>query len=156
MLAVAKRADVASGTVLYHYPKPEDLADAVVDMWMEEADLPDTPDVPESLTLQERADLLVETVFEMYDDDHPAARIYPRSPEHPAMRRLLRFWDDELNTMIGSILGDYLDEADRPLIAAIFGGQFLANLGRRGIQGDELRRAVSRLTVAWLTSQPRR
>ena len=154
MLAVARRADVASGTVFYHYPEPEALADAVVNMWIEEAGLPDAPEVPNDLSLRERADLLVSIVFEMYDDGHPAANIYLRNPQHPAMRKLQRFWDERLSEVISSTLGTHLKEADRPLITAIIGGQFLGSLARRGIQGNELGETVSRLIAAWLTSQP--
>lgn len=154
MLAVARRADVASGTVLYHYPGSEALADAVVNMWIEEADLPDAPEVPDDLALPQRADLLVSTVFEMYDEDHPAASIYLRNPQHPAMRKLQRFWDERLDEVVSSTLGTHLQEADGPIITAIIGGQFLASLARRGIQRNQLREIVSRLIVAWLTSQP--
>ena len=154
MLAVARRADVASGTVLYHYPEPEALADAVVNMWIEEADLPEVPEVPDEPSLQKRAALLVNTVFEMYDEDHPAANIYLRNPQHPAMRKLQRYWDERLGEVVSSTLGTHLQEADRPVITAIIGGQFLASLARRGIQGNELGETVSRLIAAWLTSQP--
>jgi len=154
MLAVARRAHVASGTVLYHYPRPTELADAVVDMWIEEANLPDTPEVPEDLSLQKRADLLVATVFEMLDEDHPAAHVYQRSPQHPAIRKLQHFWDESLSEVASATLGTYMDEADRPIVAAIIGGQFLANLTRRGVPMSELGKTVSRLIAAWLTSRP--
>lgn len=155
MLAVARRAHVASGTVLYHYPEPRALADAVVNMWIEEANLPDAPEVPDDLTLQKRADLLVSTVFEMLDEDHPAAHVYLRSPQHPAMKELQHFWDQRLSEVASSTLGTYMSEADRPVIAAIIGGQFLANLVRRGIPRGELGETVSRLIAAWLTSRRR-
>lgn len=153
MLAVARRAHVASGTVLYHYPEPRGLADAVVNMWIEEANLPDAPEVADDLSLRKRADLLVSTVFEMLDEDHPAAHVYLRSPQHPAMRVLQHFWDERLSEVASSTLGTYMNEADRPVIAAIIGGQFLANLVRRGIPRSELGETVSRLIAAWLMSR---
>ena len=155
MLAVARTADVASGTVLYHYPDPESLAHAVVQMWIEEADLPDPPRVPNDLALPERADLLVTTVFEMNDADHPAASIYLRNPQHPAMRELQGYWDEKLADVIDATLGDYLEGSDKQVVAAIVGGQFLANLARRGIRGDELLGTASHLIAAWLAG-PRR
>ena len=151
MLAVARRADVAAGTVLYHYPEPEALADAVVDMWIEGADLPDPPEVAEELALNERADLLVSTVFEMYDADHPAATIYLRNPQHPAMRKLQHYWDDRLTEVVNSTLGTHLTKTDKLVIAALIGGQFLASLSRRGIHGNELSETISRLIASWLT-----
>ena len=156
MLAVARRADVASGTVLYHYPEPEALADNVVNMWIEEADLPEVPEVPDEPSLQKRAALLVNTVFEMYDEDHPAATIYLSNPQHPAMRKLQGFWDERLDEVLSTTLGPHLKEPDKPIITAIIGGQFLSSLARRGIQGNELGQTVSRLIAAWLTSQPTR
>ena len=154
MLAVARRADVASGTVLYHYPESEALADAVVNMWIEEAELPDPPEVRDDLALPQKADLLVSTVFEMYDEDHPAANIYLRNPQHPAMSKLQRFWEERLDEVVSSSLGTHLQEADKPLVMAIIGGQFLSNLARRGIPENELQETVSRLITAWITSQP--
>lgn len=150
MLAVARRADVASGTVLYHYPNPETLADAVVDMWIEGADLPDPPEVRDDLSLDERSDLLVSTVFEMYDEDHPAAHIYLRNPQHAAIRRLQHYWDERLADVVNTALGTHLRETDKPVIAALIGGQFLASLSRRGIHGDELAETMSRLIAGWL------
>jgi len=154
MLAVAKRADVASGTVLYHYPEPELLADAVVDMWIAEADLPEPPAVPDNLSIHERADLLVSTLLRMYDKGHPAALIYVNNPQHPAMRKLQGFWDERLGEVVGAALGTHMKETDKPVIAAIIGGQFLASLAHHGIQESELAQTVSRLIAAWLTSGP--
>lgn len=150
MLAVARRADVASGTVLYHYPDPEMLADAVVDMWVEEADWPEVPEVAEDLSLEERVDVLLKTVFEMYDGDETAARIYMRNPQHPAMRRARRFWDERLEDVILSTLGSHITEGDKPVISAVVGAHFLATLVRHGIHEDQLGETVSRLMVAWL------
>lgn len=154
MLAVARRAHVASGTVHYHYPEPTALADAVVHMWIEEAHLPDAPEVPDDMTLEKRAEVLVSTVLEMLDEDHPAAHVYQRSPQHPAMKKLQRFWDGRLSEMANSTLGTYMDETDRTVVAAIIGGQFLANLVRRGIPRSDLGETVSSLLAAWL-SRPR-
>ncbi len=154
MVAVAKRADVASGTVLYHYPEPELLAEAVVDMWIEEADLPEPAIVTGDLSIQERSDLLADTLLDMYDRDHPAAPIYLKDPQHPAMRKLLGYWDDRLSHVVDAALGTHMKETDRPVIAAIIGGQFLASLSRHGISENELSSTVSRLIAAWLTSQP--
>lgn len=150
MLAVARRADVASGTVLYHYPEPEMLADAVVDMWIEGADLPEVPEVEAGLSLEARVELLIGTVFQMYDGDETAARIFLRNPRHPAMRRAEAFWNGRLAEVIGATLGSHLTEADKPVIATILGGHFVAGLHRRGIPEDQLGETVARLIVAWL------
>ena len=152
MVAVARRADVASGTVLYHYPEPETLADAVADRWIDQTDWPEVPPIPADTSLEERVDLLLDTVYAMYETARPAADVYRKSPDHPAVSKLQSAWDDQISETISSVLGGHVSDADRPMISAILEGPFLSTLIRYGIQEDQLQGAASRLIVAWLKS----
>lgn len=152
MVAVARRADVASGTVLYHYPEPEALADAVADRWIEEADWPGVPRIPADTPLEQRVDLLLDTVYAMYETARPAAEVYRKSPEHPAVRKLQSVWDDRLSQTISDALGSLVSDDDKSMISAILEGPFLSTLIWYGIQEDQIQDSASRLIVAWLKS----
>ena len=152
MVAVAGRADVAPGTVLYHYPTPDTLADAVADRFIEEADWPEVPQIPAHTSLEERVELLLDTVYAMYETGRPTAAIYRKSPDHPAVMKLRSVWDDQLSHTISKVLGSYVTDEDKPVISAILEGPFLSTLFRYGIHEDQLHDAASRLIVAWLKS----
>ena len=152
MVAVARRADVASGTVLYHYPEPDALADAVADRWIEEADWPEVPPIPTDTPVEQRVDLLLDTVYAMYEAARPATEVYRKSPEHPAVRKLQRVWDDRLSQTISDALGSLASDEDKPMVSAILGGPFLSTLIRYGIHEDQIQDSASRLIVAWLKS----
>lgn len=152
MVAVARRADVASGTVLYHYPEPETLAEAVADRWIEETDWPEVAPIPAETSLEERVDLLLDIVYAMYDTARPVAEVYRRSADHPAVRKLQSVWDDQVSQVITDALGRHVGDSDKPMISAILEGPFLSTLVRYGIREDQLQAAASRLIVAWLKS----
>lgn len=124
MVAIARRADVASGTVLYHYPEPETLAEAVADRLIEEADWPEVPQVSEDMSLETRVELLVETVYAMYETARPASDIYNKSPQHPVMRKVQGVWDGQVRKTITDALGNYVVDDDKPMISAILEGHF--------------------------------
>ncbi len=152
MVAVARRADVASGTVLYHYPDPEGLADAVAERWIEEADWPEVPQMREDGSLKERVDLLLDTIHAMWETARPASEVYNKSPQHPAMRKLQNVWDHQVSQAVTNALGSHVMDEDKPMISAILEGQFLSSLIRHGIHKDQVQHSASRLIVAWLKS----
>ncbi len=152
MAAVARRADVAPGTVLYHYPDPGALADAVAERWIEEADFPEVPQIPGETSLQGRVRLLLDTVYAMYETANAVAEVYTKSPHHPAMRRLQGVWDDQLGRAISDALGSDVIDEDKPMISAILEGQFLSSLIRHGVHEDQIQDSAHRLIVAWLRS----
>ena len=152
MVAVARRADVASGTVLYHYPKPEALADAVAERWIEEADWPEVPQIPADTPVEKRVDLLLDIVYVMYEIARPVGEVYWKSPEHPAVRKLQGVWDDRLRQTISDALGSHVSDEDKPMLSAILEGPFLSALTRYGINEDQIQGAASRLIVAWIQS----
>lgn len=152
MAAVARRADVASGTVLYHYPNPEALADAVADRLIEETDWPEVPQIPDKTSVEKRVDLLLDIVYRMYETARSVSEISEKSPQHPAMRKLRRAWDAQVSRTIPDALGSHVVDDDKAMISAILEGQFLSSLIGHGINEDQIQHSASRLIVAWLKS----
>lgn len=152
MVAVARRADVAPGTVLYHYPEPEALADAVADRLIEETDWPKVPQLSEDTSLEKRVDLLLDIVYAMYETARPVSEVFEKSPQHPAMRKLQSVWDDQVSQIITDALGSRVVDEDKPMISAILQGVFLSSLIRHGIHEEQIQNSASRLIVAWLKS----
>lgn len=152
MAAVARRADVASGTVLYHYRDPQALADAVADRLIDGTDWPSVPRLPEDTSVKKRVDLLLDIVYAMYETARPVSEVSKKSPHHPAMRKLQSAWDKQVSRTIGDVLGAHVVDEDKPLISAVLEGPFLSSLIRHGVHEDQIRNTASRLIVAWLES----
>ena len=152
MVAVARRADVASGTVLYHYPDPEALADAVAERWIDEADWPQVPPMQGDMTLEMRVDLLLDTVYAMYETARPASQVFANSPLHPAVGKLRGVWDAQMSQTIAVALGGRVGDGDKPIVSAILEGPFLSSLIRHGVPEGQIRASASRLIVALLES----
>ena len=152
MAAVARRADVASGTVLYHYPEPEALADAVANRLIEEAAWPEVPQIPDETSLDTRVRLLLDLVYAMYETARPVSEISKKSPQHPAMRKLQGAWDDQVSQTITDALGSRVKDEDKPMISAILEGPFLSSLIRHGANEEQIKESAGRLIVAWLES----
>lgn len=152
MAAVARRADVASGTVLYHYPEPEALADAVADRLIEEAAWPEVPQIPDETSLDTRVKLLLDIVYAMYETARPVSEISKKSPQHPAMKKLQGAWDDQVSETIADVLGSRVMDEDKPMISAILEGPFLSSLIRHGVNEEQIQKSAGRLIVAWLES----
>src|SRR5688500_18486212 len=66
MQAVARRANVAAGTVLYHFPTPDALAEAAIAAWTEAVHLPGSADIDPTADFNERIHQLVRATFELY------------------------------------------------------------------------------------------
>jgi AcrR family transcriptional regulator len=80
MLQVARRADVAPGTVLNHFPTSDDLAGAVVGQALAEIAVPE-PRIVEGLpTIRERVLRLAREVGAFFERSEPWYRMWQRDP----------------------------------------------------------------------------
>ncbi|MFP3880872.1 MAG: TetR/AcrR family transcriptional regulator [Actinomycetota bacterium] len=105
MQAVARRAEVAPGTVLYHYPTPESLAKTVVESWPQSME-PPTPDaIDEKAPLEERVTQLARELFRLYERTGHLYRVYQQSPDHPSTQKASRWWFENVHEMLVRALG---------------------------------------------------
>lgn len=151
MQAVARRADVAPGTVLYHYPTPEELADAVIEMWVKDMEMP-TPDVVDpSAPLEDRVRSLVTEVFGLFDRGESAYQIYRLSPEHPSMEKGRVMWEDAVGGMMANALGERMaDPQIMQVVSVLIDPGFRGTLISRGMDNTGATEAATKLILAWL------
>lgn len=152
MTSVAKRADVAPGTVLYHYPTPHDLAEAVVDGWIEEFVLPAVESIDASAPLEARVADLVRELFDLYERTEEAYRVYQKGPDHPVLQRANDWWERNVETMLLRALGDRAKDPDAMrVVSALVNPGFRGTMLSTGIDPDRAKQVATTLILAWLT-----
>lgn len=112
MQEVARRADVAPGTVRNQFATPEALAGAVLERIMRDLEVPDERVFTGARGRRERIGRLVAALFAFYD--RSTTWFLPFRPERdsvPALRAgEARFWSD-VEALYASALGPLLDDA---------------------------------------------
>lgn len=151
MQAVARRADVAPGTVLYHYPTPEDLADAVVETWIDEIGMPTAADIDSGADLQTRIRSLVGLLYEMYESSDWAYKIYQKSPDHPSLVKSNQMWEQNLGAMLFKALGERaMDPEAVQVVSVLIDPGFRGTLLSRGMSPERAVEAATQMTLDWL------
>ncbi len=151
MQAVARRADVAPGTVLYHYPTPEDLADAVVETWIDEIGMPTADDIDSGADLQTRIRSLVGLLYEMYESSEWAYKIYQKSPNHPSLVKSNQMWEENLRAMLFKAIGERaMDLEAVQVISVLIDPGFRGTLLSRGMSPERAVEAATQMTLDWL------
>jgi len=151
MQAVARRADVAPGTVLYHYPTPEDLADAVVETWIDEIGMPTTDDIDSGVDLQTRVRTLIGLLYEMYESSEWAYKIYQKSPNHPSLVKSNQMWEENLGAMMIKAIGERaMDPEAVQVVSVLIDPGFRGTLLSRGMSPERAVEAATQMTLDWL------
>lgn len=155
MQAVAKRAEVAPGTVLYHYPDPDDLAAAVVDNWIEEMDAPSPESIDPGAALETRIKALVTELFGLYERSETAYRIYAKSPRHPVLAEYETWWYENAGRMTVRALGEHAGETETMQVVSVLTNPgFRGTLLMAGITSDRAIEVATQMIMDWL-SKPR-
>ena len=153
MQAVARRADVASGTVLYHFPTPEELADAVIADSAERMALPTAESIDDSAPLSERIRTLTEELFRVYAGTDAEFHMWTKSREHPALRTWELWYYETYGKALSVALGEHAAHPRALQIAsALIDPGFRASLLQRGLDEQEAVDETVRLGLAWLDS----
>lgn len=151
MQAVARRADVAPGTVLYHYPTPEDLAEAVIEVWIRDLEMPEPDLVDPDADLDERIKTLVDAVFALYERSDWTYKIYQKSPNHPSFAKGFEMWERSLGGLMLAALGDRAGNAETmSVVSVLIDPGFRGTLLSRGLDETATREAATRLILGWL------
>ena len=151
MQAVARRADVAAGTVLYHYPTPEDLADAVVEQWIKDLEMPEPDLIDTEADLDERITVLVDVVFGLFERSDWTYKIYQKSPNHPSLAKGREMWETSLGGLMAAALGDRAVKAETmSVVSVLIDPGFRGTLLSRGLDEIASRNAAKRLILGWL------
>ncbi|MGA7272569.1 MAG: TetR/AcrR family transcriptional regulator [Acidimicrobiia bacterium] len=151
MQAVARRADVAAGTVLYHYPTPEDLADAVVESWTEQLRAPSSDAIDPDAPLAERVSALVRELFGLFERSEWAYQVYQKSPDHPSLAKGNQWWEENVGSMLFAALGERAQDSETvQVISALTNPGFRGTLLETGLSSERAVEVATRLALGWL------
>ena len=152
MQAVARRADVAAGTVLYHYPKSEDLVAATVEQWISDIDPPAASIIDPSGPLKRRIHQLVTAMYSFYERSGWAYQIYMKSPEDPILAAARDDWNRSFEELVAAALAEPAAQPDTLRLVSIFvDPAFRSLLLSRGLAQDQ---AVDLATTLILDTIP--
>ena len=155
MLDIARRADVAPGTVANHFGSAAALATAVTGEILGELRMP-TPDVFDGVVgLRERVDLLVRELSAFFDRSGPWYRASQRDGAG------VSFWADaearfyvELDALVRAALGPLsADEDAVAVVVTVFGRWVIGSLQETGRTSEEAERLVADLLATWLETR---
>lgn len=151
MQEVARRADVAPGTVLYHFPTPESLAETVVDSWLESMDPPRPELIDPRQPLGGRVATLVAELYALYERTDKLYRIYQKSPDHPVLARAAAWWDENVAAMVARALDDRMaDEEAVKVVSATINPGYRGILLMSGFDPDRAAEVAAAMAVSWL------
>jgi AcrR family transcriptional regulator len=157
MLDIARRADVAPGTVANHFGSAAALATEVTAGILSELRMP-TPEIFDGVVgLRDRVDLLVRELSAFFDRSESWYRASQR--EGPGVS----FWADaearfylQLDALVRAALGPLSSDEDAvAVVLTVFGRWVIGSLQEAGRTSEEAVSLVSDLLATWLeTRQP--
>lgn len=153
MQGVARRADVATGTVLNHFATPEVLAEAVIEDRVATLAMPTAASIDASSPVAERIRTLTEELFRVFRDTDLEYRTYVRSRRNPVMTRYERWYAgvyaDALAAALGPLAGD---PRVGQVVSAVIDPGFRGSLLARGLTHEQAVDEAVRLALGWLDS----
>jgi len=149
---VARRADVAPGTVLNHFGSPDGLARAVVDQVIGSLQLPAIDLFAGVDTAPERVARLAQELFAFYDRSQAWYEVYTREANGvPAWADAEARFYTEFNRLIRTALGPLdQDESAVAILSVILGGGAYAALRARGLSSPATIALVVEVLSPWL------
>ena len=155
MLDIARRADVAPGTVANHFGSATALATEVTGEILGELRMP-TLDIFDGVVgLRDRVDLLVREMSAFFDRSDPWYRASQR--EGPGVS----FWADaearyylQLDALVRTALGPLSSDEDAvAVVVTVFGRWVIGSLQEAGRTSEEAVTLVSDMLVSWLETR---
>lgn len=154
MQAVARRAVVAPGTVLYHFPNPDDLVRAVVDGWREEIRMPTPEEIDGDAPTDERLRALVEAFYGMYQRAGWVYQIVRLSEDHPVIVEATTEWEVSGGAIITRALGEYIgDPTTVAVVTTLLDPSVWLTLRARGLSNEQAVAVAAELARLWVVER---
>jgi AcrR family transcriptional regulator len=152
MQEVARRADVAPGTVLNHFASPDALAIAVADQVIRSLRLPGTEIFAGADGLADRVERLARELFAFYERSESWYAVYVREPQGvPAWSDAEAAFYAEFDRLIRTALGSIgRDESAVAIVMTVLGGAAYARLRGRGFSTPEAAALAVEVLAPWL------
>ncbi len=154
MQDIARRADVAPGTVANHFGSLEALATEVTARILSDLQMP-TPDLFDGVDgLGNRVHLMVHELAAFFERSGPWWRASQREPGVGLWTDAERRYYRDLDALIRAALGPLADDEDAvAVIMTVLGRWVIGGLQETGRTPGQAAELVSDLFVAWLTSR---
>ena len=155
MLDVARRADVAPGTVANHFGSAAALATEATTTILADLRMP-TPDLFDGVDrLSDRIRLLVRELAAFFERSGPWYRVSQREPAD------VEFWADaearyygELDALVRAALGPLATDADAvAVVSAVLGTWVIGTIQATGRSAETAVELVSDLLATWLATR---
>jgi AcrR family transcriptional regulator len=157
MLAVARAADVAPGTVRHHFADPTALAVAAGEAVLDRLALPDAAPFAGMRSTRARMERLARELAAFSDRGEVWWFVMQRDAElATAWSTLTDWYDARLRTLIQAALGPLAeDERSEAVVAAVIGPPTFYALKGRGFTSAEAAAIGVELAVPWLERRER-
>lgn len=154
MASIARRADVAPGTVHYHFDSMDDLVEAVVGSWIAEIGMPDPEVIDPAAPLEVRIRALVETLFDLYTRSEWAYEIWRQNPDHPAYMAAGEAFYGVVGRMLARTAGEAAaDPVVMQVLSVLSDPGFQGTLVGRGMTPEQAVDVATEMGVAWMASR---
>ncbi len=157
MQAVARAADVAPGTVLYHFASPEELMGATIDRLLETLEPPDATLLDGVEDFGERMRLLLRELSGFYERSSSWVQPHEREKEAvPALREAEAAFYGQVEDLVRGALGPLADDDVAVAVTLTVADPGTSGaLHRRGVPRDEATDVICDLLVPWLEKRMR-
>lgn len=155
MQQVARQADVAPGTVLNHFPSPDDLAEAVIEHLRVELRYP-AGDMFEGLqAMDQRVSRLARELADFYRRSEPWYRVSVNElDQSPAFAEAWREFYVALDKLMRTALGPLgHDEQAVSALSAILSPPVFGTLQQRGMSTEQAADFATGILLPWLNTR---
>lgn len=154
MLDIARRADVAPGTVANHFGSAAALAREVTGELFGELRMP-TPDLFDGVSgLRDRVDLLVRELSAFFDRAGPWWRASQRESSLPFWADAEARYHQQVDALVRAALGPLSSDEDAvALVITVFSRWVIGSLQEAGRTSEQAVSLVSDLLASWLETR---
>ena len=157
MLDVARRADVAPGTVANHFGSASALATVATSRVLADLRMPTTEIFDGVEAVPDRIRLLVRELAAFFHRSESWYRVAQREPGNPAWAEAEARYYVELDAMVRTALGPLAADADAvAVVSAVLTTWVIGGIQAAGRSADTAVSLVSDLLVAWLATRATR
>ena len=154
MQEVARRADLAAGTVLYHFPDRDELVKATIAYLVETLEPPSELLFDPDDDLETRIGKLVESLFALWMRSHEWYLFYVREREQtPHLIEVEREFNSSMETLTRTVLGALgPDDLAVRTVMALTSPPVADALVSSGFSSDAAAHLITEMLVTWLTA----
>jgi len=155
MQEVARRANVAPGTVFYHFATAEELAETAVDVLFERLDMPSAASISKIPDPGVRLNTMFQQMYAFIGRSERFLNLYfSHKSEIEAVQKTNAKFVSQLHELLFAALGDAANNRRAIQISgALVNPGFRSSLTMTGMSDEEAAATASELLRSWLTSQ---